>query len=217
MLQITDIFLFFDGLTYLSVFLFTFVSAIFIFIPIPYFPILVTAVLSTDLDPNLIAIFGALGALCAKSIIYMISYYGVNLFRKEDDFSPEKYPETFRIIRKYGWIAIFLASVTPIPDNLVYIIFGLCKYHPLKFIAITFAGKILLNEVVIWITIIIGKPIVGNLSLNISSTYFYIGLVLSLFIFLAILFLFLKMNWLNIMEKFIIKIKKLRNTKYRGL
>jgi membrane protein YqaA with SNARE-associated domain len=71
---ILNIIPFIYGMDYIAIFLLTFISAILIIVPVPYFPVLIAAVLVTNLDPNLIALYGALGAVTAKSIIYLISY-----------------------------------------------------------------------------------------------------------------------------------------------
>lgn len=202
------------GMDYIAIFLLTFISAILIIVPVPYFPVLMTAILVTNLDPNLIALYGALGAVTAKSIIYLISYYGINASRLKRNFNPHDYPETFRIIRKYGWLVIFIASITPIPDNIIFIPLGMYKYNPLKFIATTFVAKMILNEIVVWGTVFIGKPIVGNLSeINIDMSTLIITITLSLILFSVLFFLFLKIKWAVFLEKFFLKIKLLRNNK----
>jgi len=202
------------GMDYIAIFLLTFISAILIIVPVPYFPVLMAAILVTNLDPNLIALYGALGAVTAKSIIYLISYYGTNASRLKRNFNPHDYPETFRIIRKFGWLVIFIASITPIPDNIIFIPLGMYKYNPLKFIATTFVAKIILNEIVVWSTVFIGKPIVGNLSeINIDMSTLIITITLSLILFSVLFFLFLKIKWAVFVEKFFLKIKLVRNNK----
>jgi membrane protein DedA with SNARE-associated domain len=211
---ILNIIPFIYGMDYIAIFLLTFISAILIIVPVPYFPVLIAAVLVTNLDPNLIALYGALGAVTAKSIIYLISYYGANASRLKRNFNPHDYPETFRIIRKYGWLVIFIASVTPIPDNIIFIPLGMYKYNPLKFIGTTFVAKIILNETVVWGTAFIGKPIVGNLSeINIDMFTLTITASLSIVLFGALFFLFLKVKWAVFLEKFFLKIKSLRDNK----
>jgi membrane protein DedA with SNARE-associated domain len=211
---ILNIIPFIYGMDYIAIFLLTFISAILIIVPVPYFPVLIAAVLVTNLDPNLIALYGALGAVTAKSIIYLISYYGANASRLKRNFNPHDYPETFRTIRKYGWLVIFIASVTPIPDNIIFIPLGMYKYNPLKFIATTFVAKIILNETVVWGTAFIGKPIVGNLSeINIDMFTLIITVSLSIVLFGALFFLFLKVKWAVFLEKFFLKTKLLRGNK----
>lgn len=199
---------------YVAIFLLTFISAVLIIVPIPYFPILMTAVLVTDLDPNLIVLFGALGAVSAKSIIYMISYYGTNIGNLKRNFSTEDYPETYRILRKYGGLTIFLAGITPIPDNIIFIPFGMYRYNPLKFILITFSSKMLLNVIVVWGTIIIGKPIIGNFSeMSLDINTLIAAVVISLVLFTILFIFFLKIKWAVFLERFFVKIRSLRKNR----
>lgn len=199
---------------YLAIFLLTFISAVLIIVPIPYFPILMTAVLVTDLDPNLIVLFGALGAVSAKSIIYMISYYGTNIGNLKRNFNSEDYPETYRILRKYGGLTIFLAGITPIPDNIIFIPFGMYRYNPLKFILITFSSKMLLNVIVVWGTIIIGKPIIGNFSeMSLDINTLIAAVVISLVLFTILFIFFLKIKWAVFLERFFVKIRSLRKNR----
>jgi membrane protein DedA with SNARE-associated domain len=213
--ELLDIISLIYSMDYLAIFLLTFISAILIIVPVPYFPILMTAVLITNLDPNFVAFYGAIGAITAKSIIYLISYYGTSISNSKRNFNPDDYPETFRIIKKYGWLVIFIASITPIPDNIIFIPLGMYKYNPLKFIATTFVAKIILNEIVVWGTIYIGKPLIGNFSkVNIDIFTLIIAIIISLILFSALFFLFFKMNWARFLEKFFVKVKSLRKNKY---
>ena len=202
---------------YLAIFLLTFISALLIIVPIPYFPILITAVLVTDLDPNLIVLFGALGAVSAKSIVYMISYYGTNIGNLKRNFNSEDYPETYRILRKYGGLTIFLAGITPIPDNIIFIPFGMYRYNPLKFILITFSSKMLLNLIVVWGTIIIGKPIIGNFSeMSLDINTLIVTVIISIVVFSILFVFFLKIKWAVFLERFFVKIRSLRKNRSRN-
>ncbi len=202
---------------YLAIFLLTFISALLIIVPIPYFPILMTAVLVTDLDPNLIVLFGALGAVSAKSIVYMISYYGTNIGDLKRNFNSVDYPETYRILRKYGGLTIFLAGITPIPDNIIFIPFGMYRYNPLKFILITFSSKMLLNLIVVWGTIIIGKPIIGNFSeMSLDINTLIVTIIISIVVFSALFVFFLKIKWAVFLERFFVKVGSLRKNRSRN-
>jgi membrane protein DedA with SNARE-associated domain len=205
---------FIEGMDYLAIFLLTFISAVLIIVPIPYFPILMTAVLVTNLDPNLIVLFGALGAVSAKSIVYMISYYGTNIGNLKRNFNSEDYPETYRILRKYGGLTIFLAGITPIPDNIIFIPFGMYRYNPIKFILITFFSKMLLNVIVVWGTIIIGKPIIGNFSeMSLDINTLIVAVIISTVVFSVLFVFFLKIKWAVFLERFFVKIRSLKKNR----
>lgn len=213
-MQVFDLIQLIQGLDYSAIFLLTFVSAILIVVPIPYFPVLMTAVLVTDLNPNLIILYGALGAVTAKSIVYMISYYGTNIGNLKRNFNAKDYPETFRILKKYGGIAIFLAGITPIPDNIIFIPFGMYKYNPIKFMLITFFSKLLLNVIVVWGTLIIGKPIIGNFAeMSLDMNTLVVTIIISVFVFSILFVFFLKIRWAVFLERFFVRIKILRKNK----
>jgi membrane protein DedA with SNARE-associated domain len=213
-MQVVDLIQLIQGLDYSAIFLLTFVSAILIIVPIPYFPVLMTAVLATDLDPNAIILYGALGAVTAKSIVYMISYYGTNFDNLKKNFNAKEYPETFRILKKYGGLTIFLAGITPIPDNIIFIPFGMYKYNPIKFIIITFFSKLLLNIIVVWGTLIIGKPIIGNFSeMSLNMNTLIITIIVSVILFSILFILFLKIRWAVFLERFFVRIKTLGKSK----
>jgi membrane protein DedA with SNARE-associated domain len=213
-MEVIDFIHFIEGMDYLAIFLLTFISAVLIVVPIPYFPILMTAVLVTNLDPNLIVLFGALGAVSAKSIVYMISYYGTNIGNLKRNFNSEDYPETYRILRKYGGLTIFLAGITPIPDNIIFIPFGMYRYNPIKFILITFFSKMLLNVIVVWGTIIIGKPIIGNFSeMSLDMNTLIVAVIISIVVFSVLFVFFLKIKWAVFLERFFVKIRSLRKNR----
>ena len=213
-MQVFDLIQLIQGMDYSAIFLLTFVSAILIVVPIPYFPVLMTAVLVTDLNPNLIILYGALGAVTAKSIVYMISYYGTNIGNLKRNFNAKDYPETFRILKKYGGIAIFFAGITPIPDNIIFIPFGMYKYNPIKFMLITFFSKLLLNVIVVWGTLIIGKPIIGNFAeMSLDMNTLVVTIIISVFVFSILFIFFLKIRWAVFLERFFVRIKTLRKNK----
>jgi len=211
-MQILDIISFIHSMDYFAIFLLTFISAVLIILPVPYFPILITAILVTNLDPNIIAIVGAMGAVLAKSIIYMISYYGSNIKKINKKFDPKDYPVTMRIFKKYGAITIFIASITPIPDNIIFIPFGIYRYNPLKFIFIIALSKLFLNEIVIWSTILIGKPIIGNFTnTNIDINTIIPTVIISIILIIIIIITLITINWPSLIEKFLVKISSIRD------
>ena len=78
-----------------------------------------------------------------------------------------------RLLNRYGWLGAFLAALTPIPDDLIYIPLGIAKYSPWKFATATFSGKLILNEAIVWGAVILG----------------------------GILYLFLKIDWGKVIGK----------------
>jgi membrane protein YqaA with SNARE-associated domain len=110
-----SLFTFGQELGYLGIVLFSFVSSIVVFIPIPYFPVLMTAALSKSFDPNLIVLFSTGGAVAAKMIIFCSSYYGRNIVLNNS--TKKRILPLQRLLSRYGWIGAFIAAATPIPDD----------------------------------------------------------------------------------------------------
>jgi membrane protein DedA with SNARE-associated domain len=189
----------FENLGYLGVFVISFVGSIIVFVPIPYFPILIAAALNKELDPNLISLASALGAILAKSIIFYASYYGRNALSKKT--KRRIYPLQ-KLVAKYGSFGAFVAALTPIPDDLVYIPLGLVKYPPWKFVISTFLGKFILNEIIVWGAVYLGRPFIEKvISNNIDSLMFIIVTASSIAILVLLIYLSLRIDW----EKFINK------------
>jgi membrane protein DedA with SNARE-associated domain len=194
-----EIFALYEGLGYLGVLLISFIGSIIVFIPVPYFPVLVTATLNRNLDPHVIALTSAVGAVAAKMIIFYGSYYGRNILSSK---TKKRIMPLQRLLGKYGWVGAFTASITPIPDDLVYIPLGLAKYNPWKFATAVFAGKLILNEMIVAGTIFVGRPFVDMLSSEeVNPLYLVTGAVVSAVILGLIIYIYLRVDWSKIIGK----------------
>lgn len=199
MVSFGEIFALYEGLGYLGVLLISFIGSIIVFIPVPYFPVLVTATLNRNLDPHVIALTSAVGAVAAKMIIFYGSYYGRNILSSK---TKKRIMPLQRLLGKYGWVGAFTASVTPIPDDLVYIPLGLAKYNPWKFATAVFAGKLILNEMIVAGTIFVGRPFVDMLSSEeVTPLYLVTGAVVSAVILGLIIYFSLRIDWSKIIGK----------------
>ena len=132
---------------YIGILIFTFLASIIPLIPVPYFPILFTAGIDQNLDPHLISLSSATGAVIAKSIIFYGSYYGRNILSSK---TKKRMLPLQKLLSKYGGAGAFTAALTPIPDDLVYIPLGLSKYNPAKFAIATFTGKFIQTEFIVF-------------------------------------------------------------------
>lgn len=199
MVSFGDIFALYEGLGYLGVLVISFIGSIIVFIPVPYFPVLVTASLNRNLDPHVIALSSAVGAVAAKMIIFYGSYYGRNILSSK---TKRRIMPLQRLLGRYGWAGAFTASLTPIPDDLVYIPLGLAKYSPWKFATAVFAGKLLLNEVIVAGTIFIGRPFVDMLSAEeINPLYLITGAIVTAAVMGLIIYFSLRIDWSKIIGK----------------
>jgi membrane protein YqaA with SNARE-associated domain len=98
--------------------------------------------LLVNADPLSIGFLVALGSTSAKLIHYIVSFFiGKHLGeerRKRLDVAATK-------LRRWAFLALFIAAATPIPDEPVTIPLGLMRYSPVKFTLAFFAGKLLVG------------------------------------------------------------------------
>ncbi|MFL6395832.1 MAG: VTT domain-containing protein, partial [Nitrososphaeraceae archaeon] len=172
--NLEDLLSFFNSFGYFGILLISFVGSIIIFIPIPYFPVLVAAAFDKHLDPHIISLSSAIGSVAGKMIIFYASYYG----RKILNTSTKKrmFP-LHRLLSKYGWLGAFIAAATPVPDDVVYITLGLAKYSPFRFATAVFAGKMVLKEITVWSALLIGRPFVEYFISNYSNPVYFVALI----------------------------------------
>lgn len=98
--------------------------------------------LLVDSDPLSIGAMVALGATSAKLIHYAISIFvGKHVGEKRRKRLETAATKT----RRWAALAVFIAALTPIPDDPVVIPLGLMKYSPAKFAVFYFAGKLLVT------------------------------------------------------------------------
>jgi membrane protein DedA with SNARE-associated domain len=178
LLTLDELLILYDYFGYPGILLMSFIISILFIIPIPYFPIPLVASFNENLDPHLISLSGTVGAVAAKMIIFYLSYSGRNIIVKR---SKGKTLSLQKLLSKYGWIGAFVAAVTPISGNLIYITLGLSKYKPWKFATAIFAGELFYNEIIVW---------TGVFGIIISTASIVIGL-----------YLLVKVNWDKIIGK----------------
>ena len=200
MVTLEDLFPFGTELGYIGILLISFVSSLIPFIPIPYFPVLITASLNTNFNPHIISIISALGIVGAKTIIFFISYYGRKIL---SDKTKKRMRPLQNLVSRYGWFGAFIAALTPIPDDIVYIPLGLAKYNPWKFATATFAGKFLMNESIVWGSIFLGRPFVEDIlsSETTDQTSLIIAAIVSTIVLAVVVYFSLRIDWAKVIGR----------------
>lgn len=187
------------SLGYLGILIISFVASLVPFIPIPYFPLLITASFNSNFNPHLIALISAAGIVAAKTIIFFISYYGRKIL---SDQTKSRMRPLQNLVSRYGWPGAFIAAATPIPDDIVYIPLGLAKYSPWKFATATFAGKMVMNEAIVWSSIFLGKPFVDSVLQDTTDpTMLIIFAVASIAALGVVIYYSLKIDWAKIIGR----------------
>ena len=194
-----------NQLVYFGILLVSFITNILIFVPIPVYPILVISVFDKKLDPNFIAVYSAIGIIIAKTIIFYSIYYGRNIFLKRGSPIKKKLIPLQKLASKYGWKAAIIAAITPIPDDIVYVSLGLARYSPWKFVTSTFAGKLIINEIVIWGAVYFGKPFIDKFAYNnnnIDPFNVVISVIVGVSIAIIIIYAFVKIDMDKVIRKY---------------
>ncbi len=124
---------------YFGVFIVSFIGALSIIFPIPY--TLVIYFLGGFLNPFFVALSGGLGSALGEFSGYALGYYGRNLISEE---RRKKMEYMVCLFRKYGFFAIFLFALTPLPDDLLFIPLGIMGYSFLKAFIPALIGKTLM-------------------------------------------------------------------------
>jgi len=197
--NIEDLFPFDPQLGYIGILIISFVASLVPFIPIPYFPLLITASFNSNFNPHVIALISAAGVVAAKTIIFLISYYGRKIL---SDKTKQRMRPLQNLVSRYGWPGAFVAALTPIPDDIVYIPLGLAKYSPWKFATATFVGKFLMNEAIVWSSIFLGKPFVDSVIGDTTDTTTLVILgVASIAALGVVIYYSLKIDWAKLIGK----------------
>ena len=108
-----------------------------------------------------------------------------------------------KLVTRYGGSAAFVAAATPIPDDLVYIPFGLAKSIPKRFFVATLSGKIVLFYVIVLISHYTGLSLLEPVLQGIDDPLpVYIGIIALGIAMTLVVILLLRLNWEKILGKF---------------
>ena len=183
---------------YLGLFGASFLGSLLLFVPMPYFFLVVIASTSSNFDPTIIGIVSAIGATTAKVMIFQLSYTGSKLMSENAE---NRLKPFMRLVSKYGGIAAFLAAITPLPDDLIYIPLGLARYGRMKFILFTLAGKIIFTMSIAW-GVRLSLDYISFFITDVSDTSGAI-LITMIFFVLAIITIYtiIKLDWARVLGK----------------
>jgi membrane protein DedA with SNARE-associated domain len=202
LINLDELVLLYDYFGYPGILLVSFIISILFFLPIPYFPLPLIATFNKNLDPHIISLYGTVGAVAAKMIIFYLAYSGRNIISKK---SKGRTLSLQKLVGKYGWIGALVAPIIPFSENFIYITLGLTKYNPWKFAVSVFAGVFLYNEFIVWLGVLLGRPFVQSIISQFTDTSnptaIIIAIILSIAGVLVTLYLLLKINWNKIIEK----------------
>jgi membrane protein DedA with SNARE-associated domain len=193
-----DLYSYIEYFEYVGIFSISFLAGIVTLIPIPVAPLLALAALDGKLNPQLLVLSGVTGSVAAKSIIFLCSYYGRNILSLK---TTKRMLPLYNFISKFGWVAVLVASATPIPDAPINIHLGLARYNFWKFIVAAFVGKLVAYEVVVFAVFLLGPSFMNDSLFTVDGTQlFIIGLVITI-AYVLVMYLTFNINWNRVMGK----------------
>ena len=133
---------------YIGVFLISLVSsASLFFFPVPYQAVIFAA--AAILNPFLVAVFATIGSTIGDSSAYLIGLGGKEILEKKFESQINKTRKKFERFGVFVWI--FIASLLPLPIDIVSIICGVIKYDYKKYVIALTAGKFIKHLVVAYV------------------------------------------------------------------
>ena len=108
-----------------------------------------------------------------------------------------------KIFHHYGFIAIFLFALTPLPDDLLFIPLGVMRYSLIRALIPALIGKICMNFIVAYsgrFSIQIIRDIFGAESDWISTL---IAMVLAIALLIIVFVIMFRMDWEKFLERYV--------------
>ncbi len=179
--------------SYPGVFLISLVGALSVIIPIPY--TLVIYLLGSILNPFFVAVSGGLGSALGEFSGYVLGYYGRVVLSKE---RRRKMDYMMKVFHRYGFAAIFLFALTPLPDDLLFIPLGIMRYRFLKAFIPSFLGKMLMCFILAYS---------GRWSIEVIEIVFgeggLLGVVITTALLVIVIVAILRIDWEKVFEKYV--------------
>jgi len=190
----------FTGLpAYLAIFILSFVGALSVIVPIPYTAIIFTISITGRLDPILTALSGGLGSGIGEISGWVIGRLVSRAIEETKYFSRIKALIVF-LEKKGKWaipLLIYLFALTPLPDDIIFIVLGVLRYGLIKALIPSILGKTTMMLIITEV----GRTI-GILSeeIGIDIDIVFIATLIALIILLALM-MFIK--WDEILVKYL--------------
>lgn len=177
---------------YLGVFILAILCNMTFFLPAPV--VVPIYALGVTHNPILLGLSSGLGSTIGEFSSYVI---GVASKKVIDTRYERQLRITRRLLEKHGMILVFIFALTPLPDDLLLVTFGIVDYDLKKAFTAMLAGKILMNIGVAYA----GRYSFPTLWMYITSiSPLQIGLLLCITV--LIIYRASKIDWSGALERF---------------
>lgn len=180
---------------YLGALLASLLSHLVPFAAIPYLAVVwLLASTVPGINPWLLGVLSGLGAGLGKASSYFIGRGGARIVGGERRRQLEALKE---LTGDYAGLVAFIASATPIPDDVFLIPVGMLRYSLWKYLAATVAGKALLCTAVSLFAFKLGEA----LRWLVGAEGDWAGAAASILIMLLFSYAILRIDWLAVAEE----------------
>ena len=180
---------------YFGVFLISLIGTLSVVFPIPYTLVIYFIGAVRVLDPFLIAVAGGLGSALGEFSGYVLGYYGRAVLSED---RRRKMDYMMKVFHHYGFAAIFLFALTPLPDDLLFIPLGIMRYRFVKAFIPALLGKMLMCFILAYS---------GYMSFGIIKVVFgeggWLGVVITSAFLIIVIVAILKIDWEKVFEKYV--------------
>lgn len=155
-----------------------------------------SALLIGTTDPISLIVIGlivALGSALAKSIHYIITFF---ISSRLSEKRRKKLHSSALKVKKWGFLLLFAAAASPIPDEPIIIPLGLMKYNPAKVFLVYFLGKLSITVVGAFLGAWTKSTLSGWLSPELT-------IILSLILTIVVTVVLLKVDVGKLLERYL--------------
>lgn len=187
---------------YLGVFLMSSLGSTSIFFPIPYTVVLFTIGSIKNLNPLLVALSSSMGSAIGEFSGYLL---GLGSRKILSDERKHKMEFLVKIIERIGPVVIFLFSLTPLPDDLLFIPLGVMRYKFFKAFIPAFLGKLCMCMMIVYSAGIFREALRVFFGVESDWISALISMIVAIVLTILIFLIMLKVDWEKFFEKHVLK------------
>ncbi|MCS7114052.1 MAG: VTT domain-containing protein [Nitrososphaerota archaeon] len=189
---------------YFGIFLSSLLGSASIIFPIPYTVILFTLAPMETFNPILMALASSIGSAVGEFSGYLLGLGGRKIIGEKGKRNMEF---LLKIFGKYSPIAIFIFTLTPLPDDLLFIPLGVMRYKFLKALVPAFIGKLTMSLIIVYSSRLAIGTIKDLFNIESDLTITLISMIVALILLAAIFIIMFKVDWEKTFEKHFAKKK----------
>jgi len=162
-------------MVYVVVFIVTLIGNASIFIVIPY-PLAILYAIESNINIAILIVVASLAAATGELLSYALGVLGRRITESHIALY-NKLGNVLRKNRKKVYLAIFIAAMTPLPDDLILIPLGLARFGLMRSFAPCFLGKLVLIIILVEFSELFMGSFRNTFFLDLLTLWFIIGMM----------------------------------------